>query len=1205
MIPLHRYILIFLMLFPWMLNAQVKTLDATINPDHFKIRHIGVDEGLTSGFMEVVFQDQHGYIWISTQYGTHVYDGYGLRDIRIRKSDSVFSRLTGVFNIFDDKDGRVWFCNIDGLFYYNRLRDEVIEQRLDPDFGDRVWFMGMYQDTRGGYWIFTRRSILRFDLERNEIVQPEIKNCINWWWGIGSEDFKLVETDDGSVWIPAGSDGLFQYIHKTGEFVNYRHDSNNPNSLSSGDVTDVLKDADGNLWISTSGGGLNIMNDLGRFEHILHKAGSENTIISDTLYTLMLDGSGNIWVAGMHGFSKYRRETKDFESFRIKTDQFPENMVVSIRQMHEDQDGHIWLLNLQYYGVLYYVPESEKVYHLVDNQDYKESLDGTNQVIKIFFDQSGTVWVVNSGAVNIIEKNPLKPFHLIRNEVSNFSSLSHSDMKAIFFDSSGTLWACTSGVLNRCEEFKDNLPVKFNRFPINDELGAELEWWSIIEDDNNDLLIGTPDGLFVFERFSGEYQRFTCNSLTDSLLEASQILRLFEDSRGRIWIGTDRGSGIFIFDPESRKVAHIMIDSDDPNGLYGGQQAFGEDSEGNIWIGHFGRGVSMLPKKENDKIFTSEKPRFERFNQASDRSAKPSSDLVLQIYKDSRDRMWFGTNGGLNLYDPQEDKFYSFDESDGLPNSAIRGILEDDLGNLWVSTLNGICKITFKDGYGSDLIQSIHNYGISDGLENTVFRPKSYCKSPDGWMYFGGLNGITVFHPDSIKDNPIIPPVHISNILINETGILDLEEPILTNSILETDHIKLPSKQNFLAFEFVALNYLVPEKNQYKYMMEGLDDDWVKAGTRRFAEYRDMQPGQYTFRVIASNEDGLWNEIGDSIGITITPPWYRSILAYFIYGILVLAAIYGFIRWRTWSILRERDELEVQVKERTSVIENQKEEIQAANTILEGQKEELEQQKEELKITLENLQKTQTQLIQSEKLASLGGLVAGVAHEINTPVGISVTAASSLAEETQQMADKYKANKISRAEFKDYLNTANQSAKLILSNMEKTAMMVQSFKQVSVDQSTEQKRKFKLREYSEDVIRSLYPKLKEKEINIELDINENLELDSYPGAYSQVITNLVLNSIVHGFEGRDSGSISLSAQAEKSQIQIKISDDGKGIPEEIIPRIFDPFFTTNKKAGTGLGLHIVHNLVNQRLNGTISCESKNNEGTSMIITMPL
>ncbi len=307
----------------------------------------------------------------------------------------------------------------------------------------------------------------------------------------------------------------------------------------------------------------------------------------------------------------------------------------------------------------------------------------------------------------------------------------------------------------------------------------------------------------------------------------------------------------------------------------------------------------------------------------------------------------------------------------------------------------------------------------------------------------------------------------------------------------------------------------------------------------------------------------------------------------------------------SFRLRKDKEILEKKVKERTRTIEEQKGEIMDANTVLEEQKEELEQQKEELQITLDRLKETQAQLIQSEKLAALGGLVAGVAHEINTPVGISVTAASSLAEETQQLAEKYKENKISRSEFKDYLNTANQSAKLILANMERTASMVQSFKQVSVDQSTEQKRVFKLKEYSEDVIRSMYPRLKGKKVKINLEIDDQLELNSYPGAFSQILTNLVLNSVVHGFEKMDHGNINLTAHLEKKELQMEYHDNGKGIPEQNLDKVFDPFFTTNKKAGTGLGLHIVYNIVNQKLNGSITCSSEKEKGVSFRLKIPV
>ena len=268
--------------------------------------------------------------------------------------------------------------------------------------------------------------------------------------------------------------------------------------------------------------------------------------------------------------------------------------------------------------------------------------------------------------------------------------------------------------------------------------------------------------------------------------------------------------------------------------------------------------------------------------------------------------------------------------------------------------------------------------------------------------------------------------------------------------------------------------------------------------------------------------------------------------------------------------------------------------------------EEIEKANHDLQEALENLKTTQSQLIQSEKMASLGGLVAGVAHEINTPVGIGITAISSLLEDTKKMAELYKKDQISRGDFKEFLQATNNSGKLIQKNLERTASLVQSFKQVSVDQSTEQKREFYLKTYLEDVIRSLYPKFKQRGIDINIDCDEKLQLNSYPGTYAQIFTNLVLNSITHGFKNENiKGVIDILVKQENEQIQIEYRDNGEGIPGEILPKVFDPFFTTDQSKGTGLGLNIVYNLVTQKLKGSIKCESKNGKGVVFRIVVPV
>ncbi|MBI4648679.1 MAG: tetratricopeptide repeat-containing sensor histidine kinase [Bacteroidia bacterium] len=263
------------------------------------------------------------------------------------------------------------------------------------------------------------------------------------------------------------------------------------------------------------------------------------------------------------------------------------------------------------------------------------------------------------------------------------------------------------------------------------------------------------------------------------------------------------------------------------------------------------------------------------------------------------------------------------------------------------------------------------------------------------------------------------------------------------------------------------------------------------------------------------------------------------------------------------------------------------------------------EQKEELEQTLEELKTTQEQLIESEKMASLGNLVAGVAHEINTPVGIGITASSSLVEQTKQFAALYKSEQMSRRQLEEYLENIYQTGNLILKNMTRTGELVRSFKQVSIDQITEDKRKFLLKSYIEDILLSLKPELGNKQITTTIDCAPNLEIDSYPGIFAQIITNLVLNSIRHGFHDIDSGCITIIVQTHSgASLYLQYIDTGCGIPPEILPKIFDPFFTTNKQKGTGLGLNIVYNLVIQKLKGTIRCESTTGKGVKFILEIP-
>ncbi|MFZ4730684.1 MAG: sensor histidine kinase, partial [Pseudanabaena sp.] len=261
---------------------------------------------------------------------------------------------------------------------------------------------------------------------------------------------------------------------------------------------------------------------------------------------------------------------------------------------------------------------------------------------------------------------------------------------------------------------------------------------------------------------------------------------------------------------------------------------------------------------------------------------------------------------------------------------------------------------------------------------------------------------------------------------------------------------------------------------------------------------------------------------------------------------------------------------------------------------------------QELSQALSNLQSAQTELVKSEKMAALGGLVAGIAHEINTPIGIGVTAASLITDKIQELSDSLQKGLLKRSDLDKFLDTLKQSSLIVLANLNRAAELIQSFKQVAVDQSSEERRAFDLKTYLEEVLLNLQPKLKRTKINVLIDCPDNIILDSFPGLISQIATNLVMNSLLHAYDAGDNGTICFCVTQYSDSLSLQYSDDGKGIPSDNIDKIFDPFYTTKRgQGGSGLGLHIVYNLVTQKLQGTITCESQVGVGTKFMMQIPL
>ena len=1093
------------------------------------------------------------------------------------------------------------------------------------------------QDHKGFLWIGTIDGLNKYDgyTITRYYHQPDDPHSLS---GHIVQPSAMLVDGSGKIWIGTTS-GLNVFDPASERFSSYVYNPADSLSFPGTTITAIYEDGGGDIWFGTDFGGLNMLDpETGRFYHYMHQTDADGSVYGNLVNTIFEDHSGTLWIGTIHGLYRYNREDDKFMAFRPDPTNHVNLFHEDISQIHVDQNNQLWVGTLN--GLNRYDLETGASAVYRNDPNDPESLSN-NSISAIYEDSSGDLWIGTYTGLNKYDR-ATNSFIVYKHDQKDPAGISDNFITAIFEDNAGILWFGTRNGLNFLDSRKD----KFKRIVADPKIPGSLsleQVMAIHEDHGGTVWVGTEKGnLNRIDPLTGSIDVFGNNPGDPSNYIQPSIRIIHSDLSGRIWIGT-LGNGMFLFDQYRGRFIPYPAKSENNETLSNLiLTAMCEDRSGLFWIGTFANGLIKLNPETNE---------FKKYRIHSKDNKSLSNNWILSLIEDQTGKIWIGTRGGgLNVFDPDteelteyrnikndprsishdeivsllEDKagniwigtwggglnkyvredslrserFIHYTIKDGLPNNSIVGMLEDDHGYIWISTNKGLSRFDPENIV-------FMNYSVEDGLQDYAFSPGACFKGMSGKLYFGGSLGFNFFYPDSIQDNPVIPPVVITSFkLFNKTVIPGKNAP-LTKSITQTENIDLSYRENFLSFEFAALNFTNPDKNQYKYQMIGLDPEVVYAGNKRFAEYTDVKPGKYTFWVTGSNNDGIWNTEGTSVNIHIHPPWYRTILAYILYVLLAFLSVYGYIQWRTVRLKREKEELEKQVNERTSIIEEQKQDIMVANTELERQKDELMRQKDELKVTLFQLKQTQTQLIESEKMAALGGLVAGIAHEINTPVGISLTASSSLIEETEKMAEEFKEDKISRAEFKEYLNTANQSARLVLSNMQRTAAMVQSFKQLSTDQSTERTRHFKLKEYTEDIIRSLYPKLRNRQVRIDIDMDERLELDSYPGAYSQILTNLILNSLEHAYDEGDKGRMVIRAEKSGKQLLLEYADDGKGMPEEVLHKIYEPFFTTNKKLGTGLGMHIVYNLVTQKLGGKIECTSEVGVGTRFKIEIPV
>ena len=791
------------------------------------------------------------------------------------------------------------------------------------------------QDKLGFIWIGTEDGLNRFDGYEFKIFKNVPSDTT-------SLTDNLVQTlhisKSGDLWIGSQLGGLSKFNSDAETFINYNHNNYDYNTICGNNVVDISEDNNGNLWIATDISGfcyLDAANEkFYRMENMLPK---DYRIENPNLKFIYQDKNSLLWVGGpgrLHVFKVTYSENDDprLIPYKLSTD------ITDAAQIVEDKEGKVWI-GTSGKGIFVYDNADQKFQALeVINSDKLFSrmligsfaLDETNKILWVggFLSEDnsdGFSFRNGPGLVKIDLKT--KILNTYKNDPQNAASLSSDDVFSLFLDRTGVLWVGT--FLDGINKYDRSL-IKFNSVKFNDKKELSLTGFSIrafYEDDNNLWVSTGTSGLLKYDKKKKKYKILRNDPLDETSISSEQTDALYFDGQ-YLWVGTQ--GGLNRFDKSTEKFKRFYLDSTDFSATenavnYNIIEVSAKPDY--LWYGSDGGGMVRFNKKDGSfknyiydpetqnslnnrdnyvrtvfyssnypneiwagtthgiNILNLDTETFRYFEHDPEDTSSVSHQNIMQFYEDERGYIWVSTyGGGLNRFDPKTELFKRFTESNSdIPNNAVYGVLPDDKGNLWLSTNNGISKLDTKT-------LLFKNYGVDDGLQSEEFNGGSYYKNENGVMYFGGIYGYNYFHPDDIVDNQFIPQIVITDLKIfNESLKISADSP-LKKQISTTEKIVLPYWQNDISFEYVALHFTNPSKNNYAFKLDNYDNEWRYVNNIRIATYTNLDPGEYIFRVKGSNNNGLWNDEGKSIELTILPPWWRTNWAYLGY---VLSFIFG------------------------------------------------------------------------------------------------------------------------------------------------------------------------------------------------------------------------------------------------------------------------------------------------------------------------
>ena len=839
-----------------------------INAQELKFKSISVENGLSQSTVNCMIEDRYGFLWFGTQDGLNRFDGYHFKIFRHDSKDLNSISDDNVWSMFEDNSGNIWIGTQDGILNCFNPVTEKFSHYL-PDSSSTLSgnsITCIYQDTAGNLWLGTYKS------------------------------------------------GLFRFEFNSGYMKQYPHQPDNSNSLSNNFVTSIHQDSNGGLWVGTHNGLclLNLEANPQKITRYYHDPNNANTLSHNTIWTFFQSKNDleGFWIGTFNGLTYI--ETNQNKFIRVIPDQWnPDPFSRSISSICQDLSGRenkFWIGT--YHGLLQINLDNFKFTRSVSSSDNPSGLTN-NRINKVLIDRSGVLWIATQKGINYYSPQKDKFSFQSKDKYSETNSnvLNGLDIQAICETVDETIWFGTSTGLFALRQSENNYQVvKNNSF-------SNLNIWSLEAGNSDDLWIGSyGSGLKKMNLTSGKIQHWKGNLNDPRNIGNAYVRAIHQDKSGFLWIGL-WGAGLNRLDTKTGIISKWNHQNDNPQSLSNNDVwVIFEDSFGRIWIGTYGGGLNLFDKTKGGIFYKW------LHNSKNENGLNDNNILFIKesVFKNSKDKtiLWIGTENGLNKFSVpnksltehslNEIEIKRFVFKEDFSANTINSIEEDDKGHLWITTNNGLIE------FDPEKKILLNNYTTSDGLQSNEFNPNSVCKTKNGEIFIGSINGVNFFFPDSILHSKYIPNVIITDFQIFNQPVQIGQDSPLKMSINTVKEIVLSYSQNVFSFQFASLDYNAPDLNQYAYMMEGFDETWIFSGTRRFVTYTNLDPGKYTFRVKATNSDGIWNEKATQVAIIINPPfwatwWFRGFGFILIFGIL-----YSFYRIKLKRIL-ELERLRIKI----------------------------------------------------------------------------------------------------------------------------------------------------------------------------------------------------------------------------------------------------------------------------------------------------